>query len=157
MKKIAVFPGSFDPITVGHEAIVRRAISLFDHIIVAIGHNSVKKGFFSEQERKTMLSKVFENDKTVSVEIYEGLTVDFCKQKKSKYILRGLRTGVDFEYESPIGQINKVLYPEIETIYLLTLPEHSAISSSIVREILKYKGDVSKFVPKTIIKDIQLI
>jgi len=155
MKKIAIFPGSFDPFTVGHESIVRRAIPIFDQIIISIGHNTSKKSFFSEEKRKELIERVFENEKSVSVEIYDGLTVQFCKQRKSKYILRGLRTSADFEYERPIAQVNKALETDIETVYLLTLPEHSSISSSIVKEILKYQGDVSKFVPQVIKEELE--
>ncbi len=154
MKKIAIFPGSFDPFTIGHEAIVKRAIPIFDQIIISIGHNITKKSFFSEKKRKELIEKIFEQEKIVSVEIYEGLTVQFCKKRNAKYILRGLRTSADFEYERPIAQINKILAPDIETVYLLTSPEHSSISSSIVKEILKYQGDVSKFVPQIIKEEL---
>lgn len=148
MKKIAVFPGSFDPITKGHESIIRRALPLFDEIIVAIGVNSDKKGYFPLEQRIEWINLVFENEPKITVQNYHGLTVDFCRLVKAKYILRGLRTSADFEFERSIGQINKKLFVDIETVFLLTQPEHTSLNSSIVREIVRYNGDASQFVPK---------
>jgi pantetheine-phosphate adenylyltransferase len=150
MKKIAVFPGSFDPFTIGHEAIIRRALSLFDEIIVAVGANVMKKNFFSLETRKKMINKVFEDEPRVRVDHYDGLTVDFCKKNGAGYLLRGLRTSADFEFERAIGQVNRSLAPDIETVFLLTVPEHSFINSTIVRDIIKSRGDASKFVPAAI-------
>jgi pantetheine-phosphate adenylyltransferase len=151
MKKIAVFPGSFDPFTIGHEAIIRRAISLFDEIIIAVGANALKKNFYSLETRKEMISKVFENDPSVTVDHYEGLTVDYCRKKGANYLLRGLRTSADFEFERAIGQVNKAMAQEIESVFLLTSPEHSFINSTIVRDIIINGGDASRFVPSAII------
>jgi pantetheine-phosphate adenylyltransferase len=150
MKKIAVFPGSFDPFTIGHEAIIRRAISLFDEIIIAVGANALKRNFYSLETRKEMISKVFENDPSVTVDHYEGLTVDYCRRKRAGYLLRGLRTSADFEFERAIGQVNKAMAPEIESVFLLTGPEHSFINSTIVRDIIINGGDASGFVPSAI-------
>ena len=150
MKKIAVFPGSFDPFTIGHEAIIRRALSLFDEIIVAVGANVMKKNFYSLETRKKMINKVFEDEPRVRVDHYDGLTVDFCKKSGAGYLLRGLRTSADFEFERAIGQVNRSLAPDIETVFLLTVPEHSFINSTIVRDIIKSRGDASKFVPAAI-------
>ncbi len=147
MKRIAVFPGSFDPITKGHESIVVRAIDLFDEIIIAIGDNSDKKSLFPIDKRLEWIKAVFSKYNSVSVEKYAGLTVDYCKNKNAKYILRGLRTAADFEFERSIGQTNKLLNTEIETVFLLTTSELSSISSSIVREVYKHNGDVSHFIP----------
>jgi len=147
MKRIAVFPGSFDPITKGHESIIKRAIPLFDEIIIAIGENADKKAYFSIEKRMNWIKKIFSNYPGISVTKYKGLTTDFCKKVNAKYILRGLRTSADFEFERSIGQINKKLYPEIETIFLLTTPEHTPINSSIVRDILRHNGDPSEFIP----------
>ena len=147
MSKIAVFPGSFDPITKGHESIIKRAIPLFDKIIVAVGINTEKKQYFTIEQRINWIKKVFEGNTSISVEQYSGLTVDFCKKVNAKYILRGLRTSADFEFERSIGQMNKFMLPEIETIFLLTTPEFTALNSSIVRDILRNGGDVSQFVP----------
>jgi pantetheine-phosphate adenylyltransferase len=150
MKKIAVFPGSFDPFTIGHEAIIRRAMGLFDEIIIAVGANVLKKNFYSLETRKEMISKVFENEPRVKVDHYEGLTVDYCKKAGAAYLLRGLRTAADFEFERAIGQVNKSLDPDVESVFLLTAPDHSFINSTIVRDIIKSGGDASKFVPAAI-------
>jgi pantetheine-phosphate adenylyltransferase len=150
MERIAVFPGSFDPITIGHESIIRRACSLFDSIIVAIGENAEKKSYFDIDRRLTFIEQTFANEPKVSVAKYSGLTVDYCKQVGAQYLLRGLRTSADFEFERSIGQVNKKLYPEIETIFLLTAPEHTSLNSSIVRDILRNGGDASAFVPAAI-------
>jgi pantetheine-phosphate adenylyltransferase len=150
MKKIAVFPGSFDPFTIGHEAIIKRALSLFDEIIVAVGANASKMNFYSLATRKEMINKVFEDEPKVRVDHYEGLTVDFCKKNGAGYLLRGLRTSADFEFERAIGQVNKSMAPGIETVFLLTAPEHSYINSTIVRDIIKSGGNASNFVPAAI-------
>jgi pantetheine-phosphate adenylyltransferase len=146
--KIAVFPGSFDPITVGHESIIKRAVPMFDKIIVAIGKNADKSGYYPLEKRVEWIKTVFKDFATVEVAEYSGLTIDFCKQVNAKYLLRGLRTSADFEFERKVGQVNKQLYPEIETIFLLSLPEHTSLSSSIIREIESNGGDATQFVPK---------
>jgi pantetheine-phosphate adenylyltransferase len=150
MKKIAVFPGSFDPFTIGHESIVRRALELFDEIIIAVGANALKKSFYSLQTRKEIINKVFENEPRVRVEHYEGLTVDYCKSNGAGFILRGLRTAADFEFERAIAQTNKALAPQVESVFLLTVPEHSHINSTIVRDIIRSGGDASMFLPGSI-------
>lgn len=147
--KIAIFPGSFDPITKGHQDIILRALPLFDKIIVAVGKNTSKKYLFSQEQRVEWIKAVFANEKKVSVESFSGLTVDFCKKMKANYILRGLRTSADFEFERSIGQINKAM-SGVETIFMLTSPELSAINSTIVRDIVINNGDASKFVPKEV-------
>lgn len=154
MSKIAVFPGSFDPFTLGHESIVRRALPMYDQIVIGIGYNSAKQGFFPVEQRKTWIEQIFINEPKIKVDTFEGLTVDFCKAQDARFILRGLRTSADFEYERAIGQLNKAMLSDLETVFLLTLPEHSAISSTIVREIIKYKGDVRKFVPTSIAESL---
>jgi pantetheine-phosphate adenylyltransferase len=150
MKKTAVFPGSFDPFTVGHEAIVKRALSIFDEVIIAVGANALKKSFYSVETREKMIASVFSGEPRVSVAHYEGLTVDFCKTHKAGYILRGLRTAADFEFERAIAQINRAMAPEVESVFILTAPEHSPINSTIVRDIIRSGGDASMFVPRTI-------
>jgi pantetheine-phosphate adenylyltransferase len=154
MSKIAVFPGSFDPFTIGHEAIVRRALGIFDEIIIAVGANAEKKSFFPLEVRKEMIRTTFRNEPRIKVDHYSGLTVDYCKSMKATYLLRGLRTSADFEFERAIGQVNKAMSPDIETVFLLTAPEHSFINSTIVRDVLKNGGDASGFVPSSVnIKD----
>ncbi len=150
MANIAVFPGSFDPFTIGHESIVKRAIPVFDKIVIAIGKNTTKQSFFTLENRLKMISDVFINESKVSVETYTGLTVDFCNNINSKYILRGLRNSTDFEYERSIALMNNLMHTEIETVFLLTQSEHTPVSSTIVREILKFDGDVSRFIPQNI-------
>lgn len=145
--KRAIFPGSFDPFTIGHESIVKRSLQLFDEIFIAIGYNSEKKGFFTIDNRIKIINEIFKTDNRIKVETYNKLTVDFCKEKKIKFIIRGLRTASDFEYERAIAQMNRFMENDIETIFLLTEAKHTPVSSTILREILKYNGDVSKFVP----------
>jgi len=148
MEKIAIFPGSFDPFTIGHESIVRRASKLFDRIMV--GYNSNKKSFFPLEKRVKWISEVFENDDNITVEVHQGLTIDFCKKVGARYILRGLRTSADFEFERAIAQVNKQMYPEIETVFLLTIPEHTPVNSTIVRDIIMHGGDASRFLPRSL-------
>jgi len=150
MKKIAVFPGSFDPFTIGHESIVRRALSLFDEIIIAVGSNPLKKSYYPLSVRKEMISTVFKDTPGVRVDHYEGLTVDYCRKNGAGYLLRGLRTSADFEFERAIGQVNKSMAPDIESVFMLTAPDHSYINSTIVRDILRSGGDASRFVPAVI-------
>lgn len=150
MKKIAVFPGSFDPITIGHVEIIKRALPLFDELYVAIGVNSQKKYLFSLKQRTAWLESVFAKEAKINVTHYSGLTTIFCKSVGAKYIVRGLRNSSDFNYEKTIAQLNKVIGNGIETILFNSAPEHSHISSTIVREIIKNNGDVSPFVPPEI-------
>lgn len=150
MSKIAIFPGSFDPITLGHVNIIERAMPLFDKIIIAIGVNSQKSGYFTLEKRMNWLQEIYGSTGNVVIESYEGLTVDFCKRQESKYILRGLRGVSDYEYERVIAQTNKTMYPEVETVFILSAPEFSHISSTIVREVLRHKGDISKLVPMVV-------
>jgi len=151
MKKTAVFPGSFDPFTVGHEEVVKRALPLFDRIIIAVGENSGKTNLFSIEKRLAMISKVFEGEGKIEVSRFSGLTVDFCRSQDAGFLLRGLRTSADFEYERALGQMNRRLAPEIDTVFLLTSAEHTPVNSTIVRDIIVKGGDASMFVPKAII------
>jgi pantetheine-phosphate adenylyltransferase len=148
MEKTAVFPGSFDPITRGHDSVVRRALPLFDRIILAIGANPDKSPVFPLEKRIAWLESLYKDEPKIQVVVYSGLTVDFCRQMNAKYILRGLRTSADFEFERTIGLMNKAMYDEIETVFLLCDPAYAALSSSIVRDIIKNGGDVSNFVPE---------
>ena len=150
-KRIAVFPGSFDPITKGHESIIRRALPLFDEIIIGIGNNTSKTYFFPLQRRESFINKVFEGEQKIKVLQYSGLTVNFCRDNSARFILRGLRTSADFEFERGIAQMNYSMASEVETIFIVSEPSLSHISSTIVRDILFHKGDVSAFIPKGVI------
>ncbi|HBG69885.1 MAG: pantetheine-phosphate adenylyltransferase [Bacteroidetes bacterium GWF2_43_63] len=154
MKKIAVFPGSFDPVTVGHECIIRRAALLFDELIVAVGVNADKKNYFPLEKRIEWLRTVLADLKNVRVDSYHGLTVDYCISQDAKYILRGLRTAADFEFERSVGQVNKMLNSDIENIFLLSRPEHTPVNSSIVRDIHRNGGNIQQFVPVVVAKQI---
>jgi len=146
----AIFPGSFDPFTIGHESVIRRSLHLFDKIIIGVGDNIAKSTMFDLDKRMQIINKIFKSEPRIEVKAYSGLTVDFCKKNNCKYILRGLRTSADFEFERAIGQTNKLLNDNIETVFILTLPEHTFISSSIVRDIIKNKGNLQPFIPDSI-------
>ena len=151
MKK-AVFPGSFDPLTLGHCDIIDRSIKLFDEIIVAVGINSSKKCMFTLEERKKFINTHYINEPKVKIMVYEGLTVDFCKKNQADFILRGLRNPADFEFEKAIAQTNRKL-TSIDTVFFLTSANNSYISSSIVREVIINNGDYTKLVPECVRKD----
>ena len=148
MKK-AVFPGSFDPLTLGHCDIINKSLDLFDEIIIAIGENSDKKNMFSMDDRKKFIHDEFKNQEKLKILTYDGLTVNFCKKIDANFIVRGLRNPADFEFEKTIAQTNKKL-TGIETVFFLTSPETAYISSSIVREIINNKGDYTKLVPNSV-------
>lgn len=150
MERVAVFPGSFDPITRGHESVIRRALPLFERIIIAIGENSEKKCHFPLKQRVDWVTLIFKSEPGIEIQIYHGLTVDFCRKAGAGYILRGLRTSADFEFERSIGQMNKIMHPDIETVFLLCSPEYASLSSSIVRDIIRNGGSVDQFVPEGI-------
>lgn len=149
--KIALFPGSFDPVTKAHVDILKRSISLFDKVVIGIGINSTKQALLPIDARKKMLEAVFADEPKVEIRTYSGLTVDFCKEIGAKYMIRGIRTVSDFEYEKAIAQMNHALVPEIESIFIVSKPGYSSISSTIVRDILRNKGDISQFVPKEVL------
>lgn len=154
MEKIAVFPGSFDPFTVGHENIVLRSLGLFDRVIVAIGKHPTKKPLLAIETRIRMVNDVFRTCDQVSADSFEGLTVDYCRRVNATHMLRGIRTAADFEYERAIAQINKRMLPTVESVFLLTTPEHTPVNSTIIREIIANGGDASQFLPEGIqIKD----
>ena len=150
MSKIAIFPGSFSPFTIGHQSIVDRALPLFDKIVISVGINSEKPQYFSIEERMQWIKDVYNNNPKIDIKQYKGLTVDFCRKESANYILRGLRDSHDFKFEKNIAQMNKDLNADIETIFIITSPKISHISSSIIRDIIKNGGDVSKFIPKEI-------
>ena len=148
--KTAVFPGSFDPLTKGHEDIALKAIRLFEKLIVAIGENGDKKYMFSIEQRLHWLQTCFEKYPNIECKIYTGLTVDFCKKNNIHYIIRGIRNHTDYEKENEIAAINKLLCPDIETIFLLTDQKYTHFSSTLVKEILRNNGNVKDFIPETI-------
>jgi pantetheine-phosphate adenylyltransferase len=146
--KIALFPGSFDPVTKAHVDILKRALPLFDKVVIGIGLNSTKTAYLTLEKRKEMLRAIFADEPKVEVQTYEGLTVEFCKKIQSNYMIRGIRTVSDFEYEKAIAQMNHALEPEIESIFIVSKPGYSSISSTIVRDIMRNNGDVQQFIPK---------
>ncbi len=149
MKK-AIFPGSFDPITNGHFDIIKRGVSLFDEVIVAIGVNAEKKYMFSLEDRKRFIEEAFKDEPKVKVITYSGLTIDLCKKENADFILRGLRNPADFEFEKAIAHTNRIM-SKIETVFLLTAARTSFISSSIVRDVLRNGGDISQLVPESVL------
>lgn len=152
---IAVFPGSFDPVTTGHMDLIRRSAQLFDRLVVGVLMNSAKQPFFSVAERVEMLKELTEDIPNVSVKSFDGLLVDFVEQEQAQVIVRGLRTSVDFEYELPLAQANYKLNGKADTVFLATAPEHSFISSSAVKELVRYGGDISMMVPESVKKRIE--
>jgi pantetheine-phosphate adenylyltransferase len=146
-KKIALFPGSFDPFTKGHEDIVKRGLSIFDEIIIAIGYNSAKKHYFDVDYMVEKIESAFADDDRVSVLTYNELTADLAKRTGANYLIRGLRNTTDFEYENSISQVNRYINANLETVFLITSPELAHISSTIIREVHKYGGDLSAFLP----------
>lgn len=149
MKK-AVFPGTFDPITIGHTDIVRRALPLFDEIIIGIGRNNDKTHLFSLETRLNWIREIFADEPKISVDHYAGLTVDFAKYKGANYILRGLRSVTDFEYEFQISQVNKGIHSSIETVFIMSTPAFTPISSKVVRDVIIKGGDYKPFVPEAV-------
>jgi len=148
MKRIALFPGSFDPFTKGHEDIVLRGLQLFDEIIIAVGYNSTKsQRYFPIELMMSKINETFKNHPSIKVQTYSELTAEFAKKNGAKFLLRGLRNTTDFEYENSIAQITKHLNNQLESVFLITSPHFAAINSSIIREVHKYKGDVSAFLP----------
>jgi pantetheine-phosphate adenylyltransferase len=148
--KIAVFPGSFDPITLGHVDIVQRALPLFDQIIIAVGTNATKKYMFEKEQRINWIIETFKEEEKVIVDSYQGLTIEYCERKNAQFILRGLRNPSDFEFEKAIAQTNRKLKKDLETIFLLTASGLSSISSSIVRDVMQNNGDYTQFVPAAV-------
>ena len=150
MEKIALFPGSFDPFTRGHKDLVDRGLQIFDRIVIGVGRNYSKQGLLSTEQKIRLIEDSFKNEPRVSVELYEELTVDFCRKRDIKFLLRGMRNAQDFEYERNMMQINNMLDSELMTVMLFTRPEYEAVSSSVVRELMAYGKDVAEFLPEGI-------
>ncbi|HBH22720.1 MAG TPA: pantetheine-phosphate adenylyltransferase [Cytophagales bacterium] len=145
--KVALFPGSFDPFTKGHEDIVKRGLQLFDKVVICIGHNSQKKRYFDIDLMIEKIKEAFDNSGAIEVVTYNDLTATLARNYNAKYLLRGLRNTTDFEYENSIAQVNKRLNVDLETVFLITSPEYAFISSSIIREVHRYEGDVTPYLP----------
>jgi len=150
MQRTCLFPGTFDPITKGHIDIIERAVSLFDKLIIGVGINTSKQPMFTVEQRCGWISEIFKNEPKIEVSGYTGLTIDYCKQVNANFILRGIRYVSDFEYEKAIADMNRMLAPEIETVFLTCSPEYSTISSTLVRDVIRNGGNVSLFVPKEV-------
>jgi pantetheine-phosphate adenylyltransferase len=155
MARICLFPGTFDPVTLGHVDIINRAIPLFDKIIVGIGKNTTKAPMFSPEQRLKWISEIYKDQPLVEGAIYEGLTVDFCKKVNARFILRGIRYVSDFEYEKTIADANRTLDKNIETIFLTGEPKYTSVASTIVRDILRNGGDASHFLPDIVFHSIK--
>tara|TARA_Y100000389_G_C17424282_1_gene498600 strand:- start:864 stop:1325 length:462 start_codon:yes stop_codon:yes gene_type:complete len=153
MQRIAIFPGSFDPITTGHVDIINRALPIFDKIIISVGSNSEKQYFFSLEKRIQWIKKVFIKTPKIEVKSYNKLTVEFAKESNARFLIRGLRNTSDFEFEKTVAHANSELNPSIESVFLLTKPKYSFITSTLVREIIRNNGDYQKFVPNQVVID----
>ena len=155
MQRIALFPGTFDPVTFGHLDIIERALPLFDKLYIGIGINANKAPMFSSEQRIGWLKELFINESKIEAVMYEGLTVECCKQVGANYVLRGIRYVNDFEYEKAIADMNRSLDGHIETVFLTCLPKFTSVASTLVRDVIKNKGDVSQFVPDVVLKTIR--
>lgn len=153
--RIALFPGTFDPVTFGHIDIIERALPLFDKLYIGIGLNANKAPMFSDNQRKQWLQDIFKDEPKIKVVVYEGLTVECCKKIKASHIVRGIRYVNDFEYEKAIADMNRSLDENIETVFLTCLPKYTSVASTLVRDVIKNGGDVSQFVPDAVLKTIQ--
>lgn len=155
MQRIAFFPGTFDPITIGHLDIINRALPLFDKLIIGIGRNINKKPMFSEEQRVAWIKEIFAGNPKVSAIVYEGLTVDSCIKYNANFILRGIRYVNDFEYEKAIADMNRSIGPNIETVFLTCLPQYTSVASTLVRDVLSNGGDVTQFLPEIVANQLR--
>jgi pantetheine-phosphate adenylyltransferase len=154
MQRIALFPGTFDPITIGHLDIIHRALPLFDKLVIGIGRNSSKSAMFSEEQRMKWIKEIFRDNPNVSVAIYEGLTVECCRKVGANFIVRGIRYVNDFEYEKAIADMNRSLDKDIETVFLTCLPQYTSVASTLVRDVIRNGGNARQFLPDAVAKDI---
>ncbi|MFL5748105.1 MAG: pantetheine-phosphate adenylyltransferase [Niastella sp.] len=153
-QRIALFPGTFDPITIGHLDIIHRALPLFDKLVIGIGRNSNKSAMFSEEQRMKWIREIFRDNPKVSVAVYEGLTVECCRKVGANFIVRGIRYVNDFEYEKAIADMNRSLDKDIETVFLTCLPQYTSVASTLVRDVIRNGGDARQFLPQAVSKDI---
>src|SRR5262245_60367890 len=154
MQRIALFPGTFDPITIGHLDIIQRALPLFDKLVIGIGRNANKSAMFSEEQRMKWIKDIFKDNPMVSVAVYEGLTVECCRKVCANFIVRGIRYVNDFEYEKAIADMNRSLDNNIETVFLTCLPQYTSVASTLVRDVIRNGGNARQFVPDAVAKDI---
>ena len=154
MSRICLFPGTFDPLTLGHVNIIDRSLNLFDKVIIGIGKNANKIPLFTEEDRLAWIKEIYSNEPKVDAIVYEGLTAQCCKRVGAKFILRGIRYVSDFEYEKAIADMNRSLDKSVETIFLTCLPEYTSVASTLVRDVIRNGGDVSQFVPKVVLQSI---
>lgn len=157
MQRICLFPGTFDPVTLGHIDIVARALPLFDKIIIGIGRNATKTTMFTEEQRLGWIKEIFKNEPKVEGMVYQGLTINICKEIGAKFMLRGIRYVSDFEYEKVIADMNRSLAADIETIFLTCLPQYTSVASTLVRDVIRNGGDASSFIPDVVSKTIKNI
>jgi pantetheine-phosphate adenylyltransferase len=153
--RICVFPGTFDPITLGHKDIIDRALDMFDQLIIAIGVNSSKVPMFPLEQRLQWIKDIYPDEPRIKADFYKGLTVDYCKKMKARYILRGIRYVSDFEYEKAIADVNRSMDSNIETIFLTCTPQYTSIASTLVRDIIRNEGDVSQFLPEAVLRSLK--
>jgi pantetheine-phosphate adenylyltransferase len=154
MQRIALFPGTFDPITIGHLDIIHRALPVFDKLVIGIGRNANKTAMFSEEQRVKWIKDIFGDNPTVSVVVYEGLTVECCRKVGANFIVRGIRYVNDFEYEKAIADMNRSLDKDIETVFLTCLPQYTSVASTLVRDVIRNGGNARQFLPEAVAKDI---
>jgi pantetheine-phosphate adenylyltransferase len=155
MQRICLFPGTFDPVTLGHTDIIDRALPLFDKLIIGIGRNSSKLPMFSEEQRLNWIKEIYKDEPKVDAVVYDGLTIDCCRKVNAHFILRGIRYVNDFEYEKAIADMNRSLDKNIETVFLTCLPQFTSVASTLVRDVLKNGGDVSQFLPEAVVRSIK--
>jgi len=154
MQRIALFPGTFDPITIGHLDIINRGLPLFDKLIIGIGRNASKTAMFSEEQRMNWIKEIFKNNANVDVVVYEGLTVECCRRVGANFIVRGIRYVNDFEYEKAIADMNRSLDGNIETVFLTCLPQYTSVASTLVRDVLRHGGNAKQFLPDVVARDL---
>lgn len=155
MKRICLFPGTFDPVTIGHLDIIDRSLALFDKLVIGIGKNANKKPMFSEELRQEWIEDIYKSNSKVEVVVYEGLTVECCKKINARFILRGIRYVNDFEYEKAIADMNRSLASNIETIFLTCLPQYTSVASTLVRDVIRHGGDATQFLPQQVIRYLE--
>ena len=154
MKRICLFPGTFDPVTIGHLDIIDRSLNLFDKLVIGIGRNANKAPMFSEEQRQLWIQNIYHDNPKVDVVVYEGLTVECCKSVQATFILRGIRYVNDFEYEKAIADMNRSLDSNIETVFLTCLPQYTSVASTLVRDVIRNGGDASKFLPQPVMESL---